>query len=129
MLRFFGFLCALPLSLLGLVLALAGGARPIWSGSFEVHLVGDRFVLAWFFRTFNVAAYTWGSVIVFASPLYSVTPWLLRHERRHVAQTFALGLLMPVAYGLASLVAALRGGHAYRDNWFEVDARRAEGRR
>ena len=50
---------------------------------------------------------------------------LLRYECRHTQQALVLGLLFPIAYGVACVVAWARGGNWYKDNWFEKDARRA----
>ncbi|CAN5508444.1 hypothetical protein BH24ACT26_BH24ACT26_13010 [soil metagenome] len=50
---------------------------------------------------------------------------LLAHELAHVAQYERLGPLFLPAYGLASLAALARGLDAYRDNAFEIAARRA----
>ncbi len=47
------------------------------------------------------------------------------HERVHVAQCERWGPLFLPAYLAASLVAMLRNGNFYRDNWFERMARRA----
>jgi len=44
------------------------------------------------------------------------------HERAHVRQTERWGALFVPVYALASLHAAARGGHYYRDNTFERDA-------
>ncbi|MBI1353853.1 MAG: hypothetical protein GC160_05865 [Acidobacteria bacterium] len=46
------------------------------------------------------------------------------HELVHVRQAELLGPLFIPAYFAASAWAAARGRHLYRDNWFEVDARR-----
>lgn len=48
------------------------------------------------------------------------------HELVHVRQAERWGVLFPIAYLGASLEAVLRGGHAYRDNRFEVEARLAD---
>ncbi|MEP6592034.1 MAG: hypothetical protein ABJC19_12715, partial [Gemmatimonadota bacterium] len=50
-----------------------------------------------------------------------------RHERVHVQQTERWGILFPAAYLTLSAAIALRGGDPYRDNWFEREARAAEG--
>jgi hypothetical protein len=50
------------------------------------------------------------------------------HERVHVRQYELWGPLFLPAYALASVVALVAGGHPYRDNWFEREARRAEAR-
>ena len=49
---------------------------------------------------------------------------LLAHELVHVAQYERLGPLFLPAYAAASLLALVRGGDAYCDNAFEVEARR-----
>jgi len=92
----------------------------------------------------------WTYMIWTCVPGHTVPPFRVwRHEERHVQQwavltvavlvlfallrlawyAYPLAVLLahPVAVGLAGLVATLRGGHAYRDNWFEVDARRHAG--
>lgn len=45
------------------------------------------------------------------------------HELVHVEQYGRWGPFFPLAYGVASLAARLRGGHYYRDNRFEREAR------
>ena len=50
------------------------------------------------------------------------------HERAHVRQAERWGPLFLPAYGLASLWAWVRGGHAYLDNAFERAARACEDR-
>ena len=47
----------------------------------------------------------------------------LQHELVHVRQYERWGLLFVPAYLVASVFARSRGGHAYRDNPFEVAAR------
>jgi hypothetical protein len=49
----------------------------------------------------------------------------LAHELAHVRQWQALGWRYPIAYVAASVRARLSGGHWYRDNRFEVEAREA----
>jgi hypothetical protein len=71
-----------------------------------------------------VAAITLGHVVLGVS-LDALTA-TRAHERAHVRQFERWGLLMLVLYPLAGLWAWLRGGHPYRDNWFERDARAAE---
>jgi hypothetical protein len=59
-------------------------------------------------------------------PRYTVT---MVHEGRHSLQIFILGLLQPIAYVSHSVFIFLfqKDKHAYHDNWFERDARRAAG--
>jgi hypothetical protein len=47
----------------------------------------------------------------------------LRHELVHVTQWGRHGWRFPAAYLVASLRARRRGGHWYRDNQFEREAR------
>jgi hypothetical protein len=49
------------------------------------------------------------------------------HEQAHVRQAERWGPAFIPAYLAASVLAWRRGGHYYRDNWFERDARRATG--
>jgi len=46
------------------------------------------------------------------------------HERVHVRQFERWGPFFPALYGVASLLAILRGGDGYLDNHFEREARR-----
>jgi uncharacterized protein (DUF2062 family) len=48
------------------------------------------------------------------------------HELWHVRQYEAWGPFFLPAYALASVIAMARGGHFYRDNRFEIDARNHE---
>src|SRR5689334_7321587 len=48
--------------------------------------------------------------------------WSRDHERVHVKQCERWGPLFLPAYGIASVVAVLRGGRAYLDNVFEREA-------
>ncbi len=109
-------LWAAPASLVGLLLA------PF----FRRHYVSRGVVLCegavwprklgWRYR-----AITLGHVVLSVHELDRAT---FRHELVHVGQYERLGPLMFIAYPLASLQAKLRGGHHYRDNRFEVEARR-----
>jgi hypothetical protein len=51
---------------------------------------------------------------------------ILRHELVHVRQYESWGPFFPFVYAAESLRALSRGGHFYRDNAFEAEARRAE---
>jgi hypothetical protein len=74
--------------------------------------------LGWRYR-----AITFGHVVLAVDEL---DDRLMRHELAHVRQYETWGLFLLPAYALASLWVRLRGGHAHRDNPFEVAARRAE---
>jgi hypothetical protein len=53
--------------------------------------------------------------------------WIL-HELVHFKQARIFGVFLPLAYGVGALWALARGGHPYRDNWFEKNAREESGR-
>ena len=81
---------------------------------------------AWLRRLgWRYSAITFGHVILCAGEMDDVT---LAHELVHVAQYDRLGVFFFPAYGLASLGALIRGGHHYKDNRFEREARREAGR-
>jgi hypothetical protein len=117
---------AFPLTALGLLVALltlgTGGEVQRCEGTLEVHGGFARRFLR--LRLFRAQAMTLGHVIL------GVAPWALNlcreHERAHVRQCEQWGPLFLPAYALASLWAWARGGHYYRDNWFEVNAQRAD---
>jgi hypothetical protein len=64
---------------------------------------------------------TLGQVVLSVDALDDAT---MRHEFAHVRQFERLGVFFLPAYLLASAWAALRGRHFYRDNYFEIEARR-----
>ena len=74
--------------------------------------------LGWRYR-----AITFGHVVLAVDDLDAVTE---AHELAHVRQYEKWGPLFVPAYLGASVGAQVRGGHPYRDNPFEVAARRAE---
>lgn len=71
-----------------------------------------------------IGAMTLGRVVLARDAEIGERMW--GHELVHVRQAAALGPLFLPAYGLASLQALLRGGDAYLDNRYEVEARRYE---
>jgi hypothetical protein len=71
-----------------------------------------------------VAAITLGHVVLGVSR--EALTATRTHERAHVRQFERWGVLLLVLYPLAGLAAWLRGGHPYRDNVFECEARAAE---
>ncbi|MQB01170.1 MAG: hypothetical protein GEU78_12905 [Actinobacteria bacterium] len=75
--------------------------------------------LGWKYR-----AITFGHIVLALEELDEKT---LAHELEHVRQYEKAGILYVPLYLLASLRAVLKGGHYYRDNSFEVAARRAAG--
>jgi hypothetical protein len=71
----------------------------------------------------GVAALTLGHVVLARDAELLATT--RAHERVHVRQYERWGPLFVPAYLVASVIAALRGGHFYFDNAFEVEAYRA----
>ena len=129
MLRLLLYLWALPVTMLGMLVALiarsSGGALQRVDGVLEA--AGGW--PAWVLRhglpfSGAVAAITLGHVVVGVS-LAALTA-TRAHERAHVRQFERWGLLLLVLYPLAGLLAWVRGGHPYRDNHFECEARVAE---
>ena len=120
-----GHLWAAPLTALGYLAAVIGGARWVGFTSFGTAVFANagRGLVGLAFARIPMLAYTCGAVVVVCHE--QVGARTMAHELRHVLQMFVLGPLMPIAYALASLVAAARGRSAYWDNLFEVAARAA----
>lgn len=125
---------ALPWTMLGVALVAVSGGRPytdidqraswpvFWAVrpmSFAGRLLGR----------IGMTAITVGRTIIIKTEFVGnkrPVSWLERHELLHVEQFERWGFLFPLAYGVASIVSRLRHGNWYRDNAFEVEARRAE---
>ncbi len=105
-----------PASVLGALLAPFFSSRRVADGVLVCEGAGWPSRLGWPFR-----AMTLGQVVLSVDELDDAT---LRHELVHVRQFETLGVFFLPAYLLASAWAALRGRHFYRDNYFEVEARR-----
>jgi hypothetical protein len=116
---------AAPTSLLGLIAGTAalctGGKVQRRRGALEFH---GGFA-AWFADRIGFSAMTLGHVILGRSA--GVLEELRDHEQVHVRQAERWGPAFLPAYFVASVLAWRQGGHYYRDNWFERDARRACG--
>ncbi|HZH17539.1 MAG TPA: hypothetical protein VE057_24510 [Archangium sp.] len=124
---FAGYVWALPVTILGLMLAMLFARLESVDEEGILHfVVQPGGPLAWYMRRFNIAAFTIGAVVTYSSADGPRLIRLMRHERAHVMQTLVLGPLFLPLYTLASLWQLTRGGHPYRDNWFEVQARAAE---
>lgn len=136
-----GILWALPLSLVGLLIALpvlaSRGvirrvpplrvAEPTGMASEVPALlvsgrVGDFLLAHHPFGAMHAMAI--GHVVI--ADRQATSRRLLVHELVHVAQAARWGVLFPFAYLAASAWARLRGGDSYWDNAFEVAARAAE---
>jgi len=129
MVRLWQILWVLPVSLLGLLVAMlariSGGAVQCVDGVLEASGGWPAWLLRRGFPFSGpVAAITLGHVVVGASR-DALTATRI-HERVHVRQFERWGVLLLVAYPLAGLYAGLRGGNPYRDNVFERQARAAE---
>jgi hypothetical protein len=129
MLRVLLYLWPLPVTLLGMLVALiarsSGGKLQRVNGVLESAGGWPARVLRHGFPFSGaVAAITLGHVVVGVS-LDALTA-TRAHERAHVRQFERWGVLLLVLYPLAGLFAWLRGGNPYRDNVFEREARSAE---
>jgi len=129
MLRVLLYLWPLPVTLLGILVALtargSGGLLQRVDGVLESAGGWPARMLQYGFPFSGaVAAITLGHVVVGVS-LDALTA-TRAHERAHVRQFERWGVLLLVLYPLAGLIAWLRGGNPYRDNVFEREARAAE---
>ncbi|MFO1503427.1 MAG: hypothetical protein U1F39_06385 [Steroidobacteraceae bacterium] len=122
-------LWALPCSMIGLVAALfvliLGGTARWMRGALEVTYRQQYAQCGARSRALPFRAIVFGHVIlsVSAEELQRLGP----HERVHVAQYERWGALFLLAYPAASLWQWLRGRDPYRDNVFEVQARKLGG--
>jgi hypothetical protein len=107
---------ASPASLVGIILGLFFKRRFVTRGVVLCEGAAWPRRLGWRYR-----AITFGHVVLAVDELDRAT---MDHELVHVGQYERLGIFFLPAYVLASLIAAVRGGHPYRDNPFEVAARR-----
>ena len=112
------YLWAAPWSLLGLALSLLFRRRSVVRGIVLAEGAAWPRRLGWRYR-----AITFGHVVLSVDELDART---LRHELVHVRQYERWGPFFIPAYLLATLRAEVKGGHGYRDNTFEVAARRDE---
>ena len=129
MLRVLLYLWPLPVTLLGMLVALiarsSGGKLQRVNGVLESAGGWPARVLRHGFPFSGaVAAITLGHVVLGVS--LDALKATRVHERAHVRQFERWGVLLLVLYPLAGLFAWLRGGNPYRDNVFEREARAAE---
>jgi len=129
MLRILLYLWPLPVTLLGMLVALiarsSGGKLQRVNGVLESAGGWPARVLRHGFPFSGaVAAITLGHVVLGVS--LDALKATRAHERAHVRQFERWGVLLLVLYPLAGLFAWLRGGNPYRDNVFEREAREAE---
>lgn len=129
MLRVLRYLWPLPVTLLGMLVALiarsSGGKLQRVNGVLESAGGWPARVLRHGFPFSGaVAAITLGHVVLGVS--LDALKATRAHEQAHVRQFERWGVLLLVLYPLAGLFAWLRGGNPYRDNVFEREARAAE---
>lgn len=126
-----GIVWALPLTLVGLLLAL-----PVVVCRGEVRLVRSARVPALLFSgraaDYMLERHPFGAMCAMAighvviAERSSLTRRILTHELAHVRQAACWGILFPFVYLAASAWALLRGQDAYWNNAFEIAARKAE---
>ena len=112
-----GFVWTLPNTAIGVVLGLLTFQVPRFAHG---ALIFDRAPrgLTWVMPRFNRSAMTVGFVILSAVPMEGV---LLAHERQHIRQYMAFGLLFIPLYFLLAIP------FGYRRHPLEISARRASG--
>lgn len=134
--RYVAYLWAAPCTLVGLLLAcpivILGARCHKVRGVLEVGLAPHRWSLTKKFQSRCVkhlpfSAITFGHVIIGLSQ--TDLDDLREHEHEHVRQYEQWGLLLFLAYPVSGAVQWLSGKHPYRDNFFEVQARRQEALR
>lgn len=120
--RLFASLWALPVTLLGLLVALLLGLTVglRWQWHEGVLELLPRREPPWL-RRLNIDAIALGDLVIARDADLMLA--LRGHERVHVAQARRWGPLFLLAYPLASLLCWLRGQDPYWDNRFEREAR------
>lgn len=125
-----GIVWALPLTLLGVLLALPILAR---RGQLcVVHAPIPALLVSGPLADFLLERHPFGAMCAMAvghvviADRQGLTPQILTHELAHVRQAAQWGFVFPLAYLAASGWAAIRGRDAYWHNIFEVAARKAE---
>jgi len=128
--HWFARLWALPVTLFGLLLA---GVIRLSAGHLERHGIGLEAsggsasrVLLCLNPWLRIDAITLGEVIIARDR--QTAQRMRSHEQVHVLQYGRWGILFPVAYAIASLIAVSRGDSAYHGNWFEREACRLAAR-
>ncbi len=119
------YLWALPTTSVGLLLALIAvltrGRACVHTGVLEVHGgFATYFLKHLTLLPRGAAAITFGHVVLGCDR--RCLDLTRRHERVHVRQVERWGPFFLPAYGIASIIAKLRGGDAYHDNVFEREA-------
>lgn len=118
-----GYVWALPMTVLGLVLGLLTfSLRPneLFQGCLFIR--SSRLLDAIWFRD-RFIAFTWGGVCIVAGGV-DLTLMQKLHEVVHFDQARIYGLFLPAAYADGAVSAVAQGQHWYRDNFLEIWARR-----
>lgn len=128
MVRLLRYLWALPPTLFGMLVAVIAGMSGGTLRRVDGVLESAGGWPAWVLRrglpfSGAVVAITLGHVVVGVSR--AALAETRAHERAHVRQFERWGVLLLVLYPLAGVFAWVRGGHPYRDNLFECEARAA----
>ena len=127
---FLRYLWAAPITVLGLILAVAAWARgahlAVKNGVFEVWGAPVARVVNRLPRALQFEAIAFGHV-VFAQNGALMDEWRA-HVRALVRPYERWGVFFWPAYAIASVIAYLRGGDAYVDNYFEREAFRTARR-
>jgi hypothetical protein len=127
-----GMLWALPLTILGLLLAF-----PVWIARGKAYAVKEStpaLLVRGPFGDWLLAHHPFGPMTAMAighvvlAERKGLSRTTLVHELAHVKQAARWGILFPFAYIASSMWALLRGQDAYWNNAFEVAARDAERR-
>lgn len=125
-----GVLWALPLTLIGIVMAL-----PTIVCRGHLYLVREStpaLLVSGPFADYLLARHPFGPMSAMAighiviADRQALTKQILTHELAHVGQAARWGIVFPFAYLASSAWAALRGRDAYWHNIFEIAARNAE---
>lgn len=109
---------------LGAVMVCAGAKVHLQAGVAEVAFSNGAMAGARALHMLPFAGITFGHVVL--AHTEHEQSRLRLHESAHVAQYERWGPLFFFLYPASSLVQALQGRHAYRDNHFEVQARAFE---
>jgi hypothetical protein len=112
-----------PTTLLGIAAALASLSLPRRSGPVLL-CRSSRGFARWFLLRRGYHAIALGHLVLMVD---EASPDLLPHEMVHVRQSERWGPLFIPAYLAAMLLLRVRGRDPYRDNPFEVEARREGG--
>jgi hypothetical protein len=127
-----GMLWALPLTLLGVLVALpivisGGRTYIVWNPIPAILIrgrVADYLLQRHPFGAMSAMAI--GHIVIAAN--HGLTRQTITHELAHVQQAARWGMLFPFVYVASSVWAALHGQDAYWNNVFEIAARKAEKR-